>query len=179
MFLLLCFACALRATVDLLLTPADESALGWHAVYPDGRVCISILHAPGDDPTGYESASERWLPVHTVRPTATRSAAAAAAPRARHAPAVWPSSPHGAAVSPHAYFHRAKRPKRTSTSRLCHSLVSGSLIAAAMLRAPPPPLRMPEPEPPRRQHLPALMHCKAKPTKTPTHKSTCRWRRSW
>lgn len=31
-------------------------------VYPDGRVCISILHAPGDDPMHYESASERWSP---------------------------------------------------------------------------------------------------------------------
>ena len=39
----------------------------WHPnVYPDGRVCISILHAPGDDAFGYESAAERWLPVHTV-----------------------------------------------------------------------------------------------------------------
>eukprot|EP00299_Pterocystis_sp_00344_P005910 c17658_g1_i1.p1 GENE.c17658_g1_i1~~c17658_g1_i1.p1 ORF type:complete len:169 (-),score=32.45 c17658_g1_i1:88-594(-) len=35
-------------------------------VYPDGQVCISILHPPGDDPTGYESSSERWSPVHTV-----------------------------------------------------------------------------------------------------------------
>eukprot|EP00892_Ulva_mutabilis_P009528 jgi/Ulvmu1/6948/UM033_0005.1 len=39
----------------------------WHPnVYPDGRVCISILHSPGDDPHGYEQASERWLPIHTV-----------------------------------------------------------------------------------------------------------------
>lgn len=37
------------------------------AVYPDGRVCISILHPPGEDPNGYELASERWTPVHTVR----------------------------------------------------------------------------------------------------------------
>lgn len=29
-------------------------------------VCISILHEPGDDKWGYEQASERWLPVHTV-----------------------------------------------------------------------------------------------------------------
>ena len=35
-------------------------------VYDDGTVCISILHPPGDDAFGYESASERWLPVHTV-----------------------------------------------------------------------------------------------------------------
>ncbi|KAG6496612.1 hypothetical protein ZIOFF_044482 [Zingiber officinale] len=39
----------------------------WHPnVYMDGRVCISILHPPGDDPNGYELASERWSPVHTV-----------------------------------------------------------------------------------------------------------------
>lgn len=37
------------------------------AVYADGRVCISILHSPGDDPHGYEKASERWLPIHSVR----------------------------------------------------------------------------------------------------------------
>ena len=30
------------------------------------KVCISILHDPGDDKYGYEKASERWLPVHTV-----------------------------------------------------------------------------------------------------------------
>lgn len=35
-------------------------------VYKDGKVCISILHAPGSDPNQYENASERWLPVHTV-----------------------------------------------------------------------------------------------------------------
>lgn len=35
-------------------------------VYADGRVCISILHAPGDDPMGYESSSERWSPVQSV-----------------------------------------------------------------------------------------------------------------
>jgi len=35
-------------------------------IYPDGRVCISILHPPGDDPTGYESSSERWSPVQSI-----------------------------------------------------------------------------------------------------------------
>jgi len=29
-------------------------------------VCISILHAPGDDPNMYESSSERWSPVQSV-----------------------------------------------------------------------------------------------------------------
>jgi ubiquitin-conjugating enzyme E2 G1 len=32
----------------------------------DGHVCISILHEPGADNFGYEEASERWLPVHSV-----------------------------------------------------------------------------------------------------------------
>lgn len=39
----------------------------WHPnVYPDGKVCMSILHPPGDDPYGYEHATERWNPLHTV-----------------------------------------------------------------------------------------------------------------
>ncbi|XP_071482315.1 ubiquitin-conjugating enzyme E2 G2-like [Diadema antillarum] len=40
--------------------------LHFHPVYADGRVCISILHAPGDDPMGYESSAERWSPVQSV-----------------------------------------------------------------------------------------------------------------
>ncbi|KAL8581192.1 ubiquitin-conjugating enzyme E2 G1 [Nucella lapillus] len=39
----------------------------WHPnIDPEGNVCISILHEPGDDKYGYEQASERWLPIHTV-----------------------------------------------------------------------------------------------------------------
>ncbi|KAF9445976.1 ubiquitin-conjugating enzyme [Macrolepiota fuliginosa MF-IS2] len=39
----------------------------WHPnIYEDGRVCISILHPPGEDEYGFEQASERWLPVHTA-----------------------------------------------------------------------------------------------------------------
>ncbi|OBZ74651.1 Ubiquitin-conjugating enzyme E2 G1 [Grifola frondosa] len=39
----------------------------WHPnIYPDGNVCISILHPPGEDQYGYEESGERWLPVHTV-----------------------------------------------------------------------------------------------------------------
>jgi ubiquitin-conjugating enzyme E2 G1 len=34
-------------------------------VYPNGLVCISILHPPQDDEFGYESAAERWSPVQT------------------------------------------------------------------------------------------------------------------
>jgi len=35
-------------------------------IYPDGRVCISILHPPGNDPLGYESSNERWSPVQSI-----------------------------------------------------------------------------------------------------------------
>ncbi|KAL5716648.1 E2 ubiquitin-conjugating enzyme [Ranunculus cassubicifolius] len=47
----------------------DTNVFEWSVtimVYPDGKVCISILHEPGDDPNGYEHSSERWNPVHTV-----------------------------------------------------------------------------------------------------------------
>ena len=29
-------------------------------------MCISILHTPGDDPLGYETAAERWSPVQSI-----------------------------------------------------------------------------------------------------------------
>lgn len=37
----------------------------WHPnVYEDGKVCISILHAPGEDAlNAQESAEERWRPI--------------------------------------------------------------------------------------------------------------------
>lgn len=34
-------------------------------IYPDGKVCISILHE-GEDQWGYEHISERWNPSHSV-----------------------------------------------------------------------------------------------------------------
>ena len=39
----------------------------WHPnIYPDGTVCISILHPPGEDPNHYESSNERWSPVQSI-----------------------------------------------------------------------------------------------------------------
>lgn len=43
-----------------------KSTLFHPNIYTDGRVCISILHQAGEDPTGYETASENWNPVQTV-----------------------------------------------------------------------------------------------------------------
>jgi ubiquitin-conjugating enzyme E2 R len=39
----------------------------WHPnVFNDGRVCLSILHAPGNDPMSGELPEERWLPTQSV-----------------------------------------------------------------------------------------------------------------
>jgi len=39
----------------------------WHPnVYVDGKVCMSILHPPGDDAMSGELARERWLPTQSV-----------------------------------------------------------------------------------------------------------------
>jgi len=39
----------------------------WHPnVYPDGGLCISILHQPGEDMMSGEQAGERWSPVQRV-----------------------------------------------------------------------------------------------------------------
>ena len=39
----------------------------WHPnIYPDGRLCISILHQPGEDTMSGELAGERWTPVQRV-----------------------------------------------------------------------------------------------------------------
>ena len=37
----------------------------WHPnIFPDGRVCISILHPPGtDELNAQETAEERWRPI--------------------------------------------------------------------------------------------------------------------
>lgn len=34
-------------------------------IYPNGELCISILHPPEEDKYGYEAASERWSPVQS------------------------------------------------------------------------------------------------------------------
>ncbi|EMF12183.1 ubiquitin conjugating enzyme [Sphaerulina musiva SO2202] len=64
------FPAELRFPKDYPLMPPTMRFLGggiWHPnVYPNGVVCISILHAPGDDPNHYEHASERWSPIQSV-----------------------------------------------------------------------------------------------------------------
>lgn len=35
-------------------------------IYPDGNLCISILHAPGEDVQSGEQAEERWSPLQGV-----------------------------------------------------------------------------------------------------------------
>lgn len=43
-----------------------QSPIPFHPnIYPNGELCISILHPPEEDRYGYERASERWSPVQT------------------------------------------------------------------------------------------------------------------
>lgn len=48
------------------LKTIDADLAFFSVVYPNGSVCISILHPPGDDPNHYEHASERWSPIQSV-----------------------------------------------------------------------------------------------------------------
>ena len=63
------FPALLKFPADYPLSPPTMTfqCSMWHPnIYPSGEVCISILHAPGDDPNHYEQASERWSPVQSV-----------------------------------------------------------------------------------------------------------------
>lgn len=42
------------------------SAMYHPNIYPDGTVCVSILHPPDEDVFGYEALTERWSPTRTV-----------------------------------------------------------------------------------------------------------------
>jgi len=64
-----CFRALLTFPKDYPLNPPKmkfETKI-WHPniYWPSGEVCISILHAPGEDGTGYELASERWSPIQS------------------------------------------------------------------------------------------------------------------
>ncbi|MCJ1287635.1 Ubiquitin-conjugating enzyme E2 7 [Xylographa opegraphella] len=52
--------------IPLTSRPSRFMLILFCQVYPSGLVCISILHAPGDDPNHYEHASERWSPIQSV-----------------------------------------------------------------------------------------------------------------
>ena len=63
------FVARLKFPPDYPLSPPKMTFISevWHPnVYKNGEVCISILHAPGEDPAHYESSSERWSPVQSV-----------------------------------------------------------------------------------------------------------------
>jgi len=62
------FKCQLEFTKDYPNKPPTFKFIDnlFHPnIYPDGKVCISILHE-GEDIYGYEHISERWNPSHSV-----------------------------------------------------------------------------------------------------------------
>mmetsp|Transcript_1117 Transcript_1117/g.1418 ORF Transcript_1117/g.1418 Transcript_1117/m.1418 type:complete len:166 (+) Transcript_1117:276-773(+) len=64
-----CFHAKLTFPRDYPLNPPTMQFTKplWHPnIYPDGSVCISILHPPGEDKYGYEKTCERWSPVQSV-----------------------------------------------------------------------------------------------------------------
>mmetsp|Transcript_3266 Transcript_3266/g.3693 ORF Transcript_3266/g.3693 Transcript_3266/m.3693 type:complete len:166 (-) Transcript_3266:53-550(-) len=64
-----CFHAKLSFPRDYPLNPPKMQFTSqlWHPnIYPDGTVCISILHPPGEDKYGYEKTCERWSPVQSV-----------------------------------------------------------------------------------------------------------------
>jgi len=63
------FQLAMNFPQDYPMQPPDLKFLSdfWHPnVYPDGKVCISILHPPGEDEMSGELPEERWLPTQSV-----------------------------------------------------------------------------------------------------------------
>jgi len=63
------FQAVLKFPLDYPLNPPKMtfSSTLWHPnIYPNGDVCISILHPPGEDPMHYEKITERWSPVQSV-----------------------------------------------------------------------------------------------------------------
>ncbi|KAF8449558.1 ubiquitin-conjugating enzyme E2 15 [Terfezia claveryi] len=63
-----CFKARLRFPTEYPILPPTmrfETPI-WHPnIYPNGDVCISILHPPEVDQFGYEPVQERWRPLHT------------------------------------------------------------------------------------------------------------------
>ncbi|CAE7878202.1 Ube2g1 [Symbiodinium sp. KB8] len=61
------FRCELTFPDDFPNMPPAMKFLDevWHPnIYPDGKVCISILHPPGvDEMNAQETAEERWRPI--------------------------------------------------------------------------------------------------------------------
>lgn len=63
------FEARMKFPQDYPMSPPSLTIVSqfWHPnVYKDGRVCISILHSPGNDPMSGELPEERWMPTQTV-----------------------------------------------------------------------------------------------------------------
>jgi len=82
-------------------------------IYESGEACISILHPPGKDKHGYESAEERWRPVQTIKSVLLSIQVMLGAPNDKS-----PANPDAAKVfreNPAEFAERARRNVDRST----------------------------------------------------------------
>lgn len=63
------FQLSLKFPKDYPMSPPELRFVSefWHPnVFPNGKVCLSILHPPGEDAMSGELPAERWLPTQSV-----------------------------------------------------------------------------------------------------------------
>lgn len=63
------FQLSLKFPKDYPMSPPELKFVSdfWHPnVFPNGKVCMSILHPPGEDAMSGELPEERWLPTQSV-----------------------------------------------------------------------------------------------------------------
>ena len=100
-------------------------------VHEDGLVCISILHAPGQDQYGYEASSERWLPIHTVESILLSVISMISTPNP-DSPANVDAAVRARALRAHA---RSEKRARGQQRAMMHELSTSHLLACSLSRA--------------------------------------------
>jgi len=79
------FQATMTFPADYPMSPPEliiKSEIFHPNVYPDGRVCVSILHPPGKDPFGCEDTKVRWNPLQSIATIITSVRSLISAPNA-------------------------------------------------------------------------------------------------
>ncbi|KEG13467.1 ubiquitin-conjugating enzyme protein [Trypanosoma grayi] len=120
----------LRFPRDFPMEPPVFKVLSsiWHPnVYTDGKVCISILHPPGEDEMNTEeTAMMRWTPIQTIRSVLLSVVSLLSDPDPKDA---------GAPANVAALVQYRK--DRTAFNAFCHQLATKSLSELPQNFVPP------------------------------------------